>query len=97
MSRTSREDQRRKRGEVAARVRSQIPELRCLGLVTTQKGSQVNEPILEPAARDLPDATAKSPFLYELGPEGARKVLDGRGTQPPADNHDHQMEVRPCP
>src|SRR5215471_3083872 len=31
---------------------------------------------LEPAAQAFADATAKPPFLYELGPEGARKVLD---------------------
>jgi acetyl esterase len=32
--------------------------------------------ILEPAAQEIADATAKPPFLYELGPERARKVLD---------------------
>jgi acetyl esterase len=32
--------------------------------------------VLEPAARDLADATSKPPFLYDLGPAGARKVLD---------------------
>ncbi|MGI5405440.1 alpha/beta hydrolase [Streptomyces chartreusis] len=32
--------------------------------------------VLEPAAQELADATANPPFLYELGPEGARKVLD---------------------
>jgi acetyl esterase/lipase len=32
--------------------------------------------ILEPAAQELADATAKPPFLYQLGPEAARKVLD---------------------
>ncbi|NUR85622.1 MAG: alpha/beta hydrolase [Nonomuraea sp.] len=32
--------------------------------------------ILEPAAMDLAQATSKPPFLYELGPDGARKVLD---------------------
>ena len=31
---------------------------------------------LEAAAQDFPDATAKPPFLYELGPDGARMVLD---------------------
>src|SRR5262249_47173438 len=31
---------------------------------------------LEPAAQEFADATSKPPFLYELGPEGARKVLD---------------------
>ena len=33
-------------------------------------------PILEPAAQALAEATSKPPFLYELGAEGARKVLD---------------------
>jgi acetyl esterase/lipase len=32
--------------------------------------------VLEPAAQELADATSAPPFLYELGPEGARKVLD---------------------
>jgi acetyl esterase/lipase len=32
--------------------------------------------VLEPAAAAFADATAQPPFLYELGPEGARKVLD---------------------
>lgn len=36
----------------------------------------MTEPVLESAAQDLADATATPPFLYELGPEGARKVLD---------------------
>jgi acetyl esterase len=36
----------------------------------------MTHPILEPAAQAFADATAKPPFLYELGPEGARKVLD---------------------
>jgi acetyl esterase len=36
----------------------------------------VNRVILEPAAQKLADASAKPPFLYQLGPEGARKVLD---------------------
>ncbi|MEV4060105.1 alpha/beta hydrolase [Nonomuraea dietziae] len=36
----------------------------------------MSEHILEPAARDLAEATSKPPFLYELGVEGARKVLD---------------------
>ena len=34
------------------------------------------KPILEPEAQKVADITAKPPFLYELGPEGARKVLD---------------------
>jgi acetyl esterase len=36
----------------------------------------MNEHILEPAAQEIADATAKPPYLYELGPDGARKVLD---------------------
>jgi acetyl esterase len=32
--------------------------------------------VLEPAAQAIADATSKPPFLYELGPEGARKLLD---------------------
>ncbi|CAM5238628.1 alpha/beta hydrolase [Streptomyces chartreusis] len=32
--------------------------------------------VLEPAAQEFADAAANPPFLYELGPEGARKVLD---------------------
>ena len=31
---------------------------------------------LETAAQEFADATAEPPFLYELGPDGARKVLD---------------------
>ncbi|MFC9076854.1 alpha/beta hydrolase [Streptomyces sp. NPDC057062] len=36
----------------------------------------MSKPVLEPAAQELADATANPPYLYELGPEGARKVLD---------------------
>lgn len=32
--------------------------------------------VLERAAQEFADATAEPPFLYELGPDGARKVLD---------------------
>ncbi|PZG18539.1 alpha/beta hydrolase [Nonomuraea aridisoli] len=32
--------------------------------------------VLEPAAQEIADATSKPPFLYELGPERARQVLD---------------------
>lgn len=32
--------------------------------------------VLEPAAQDVAEATSHPPFLYELGTEGARKVLD---------------------
>lgn len=31
---------------------------------------------LEPAAQEIADATSKPSFLYELGPDGVRKVLD---------------------
>ncbi|MFF8642716.1 alpha/beta hydrolase [Streptomyces sp. NPDC015345] len=36
----------------------------------------MNQPILEPAAQEIADATVTPPFLYELGPDGARKILD---------------------
>jgi acetyl esterase len=32
--------------------------------------------VLEPAAQEIADATSQPPLLYELGVEGARKVLD---------------------
>jgi acetyl esterase len=32
--------------------------------------------VLEPAAQDLVDATAKPPYLYEIGPQAARDVLN---------------------
>ncbi len=36
----------------------------------------MNRHTLEHAAQEIADATSKPPFLYDLGPEGARKVLD---------------------
>jgi acetyl esterase/lipase len=36
----------------------------------------MNKPILEKEAQGIVDATSTPPFLYQLGPEGARKVLD---------------------
>ncbi|SOD98768.1 alpha/beta hydrolase [Blastococcus haudaquaticus] len=36
----------------------------------------MTKPVLEPEAQAFAEATAVPPFLYELGPEGARKVLD---------------------
>ncbi|WP_440099443.1 hypothetical protein [Streptosporangium sp. H16] len=36
----------------------------------------MNKHILEPAAWEPAQVTSKPPFLYELGLEGARKVLD---------------------
>ncbi|MET8331062.1 hypothetical protein [Streptomyces sp. NPDC005181] len=32
--------------------------------------------VLEHAAQELAAATAGPPFLYDLGPQGARRVLD---------------------
>ena len=32
--------------------------------------------VLEPAAQRIADATSQPPYLYDLGPDGARKVLD---------------------
>ena len=32
--------------------------------------------VLEPSAQGIVDATSKLPFLYELEPAAARKVLD---------------------
>ncbi|WP_405966259.1 alpha/beta hydrolase [Streptomyces sp. NBC_00015] len=42
----------------------------------------MSEVILEPAAQEFADATAKPPLLYELGVEGARKLLDDVQAQP---------------
>ncbi|WP_314148700.1 hypothetical protein [uncultured Leifsonia sp.] len=39
-------------------------------------------PILEKEAQGIVDATSTPPFLYELGPEGARKVLDDPQSAP---------------
>jgi acetyl esterase len=39
---------------------------------------------LEPAAQEFADATSTPPFLYELGPDGARKVLDDVQAAPTA-------------
>jgi acetyl esterase len=36
----------------------------------------MNDHVLEAAAQQIADATSRPPFLYELGPDGARKVLD---------------------
>jgi acetyl esterase len=36
----------------------------------------MTEPVLEPAAQRLATDTSAPPFLYDLGPDGARKVLD---------------------
>jgi acetyl esterase/lipase len=42
----------------------------------------MNRPILEKEAQGIVDATSTPPFLYELGPEGARKVLDDLQSAP---------------
>ncbi|MGC5166202.1 alpha/beta hydrolase [Luteimicrobium sp. DT211] len=36
----------------------------------------MSKPVLEPEAQAFADATSKPPFPYQLGPDGARKVLD---------------------
>ena len=36
----------------------------------------MKKPILERPAEEIAQATSKPPFLYDLGPQGARKVLD---------------------
>jgi acetyl esterase len=46
------------------------------GLLSPKGDSSMSHHVLEPAAQQFADATSKPPFLYELGPEGARKVLD---------------------
>jgi hypothetical protein len=40
------------------------------------KDRAMSDIVLEPAAQEFADATAKPPLLYELGVEGARKLLD---------------------
>lgn len=54
--------------------------------------------ILEPAAQAIAEATSMPPFLYELGPEGARKVLDDLQAAPIAmpDVDEHWITV-PAP
>ncbi|GAA2207525.1 hypothetical protein GCM10009850_029830 [Nonomuraea monospora] len=36
----------------------------------------MNDIVLEPAAQEFAEAAAKPPLLYELGTQGARKLLD---------------------
>ena len=48
----------------------------------TERCAIVTNNYLEAAAQDLASATATPPFLYELGPAGARKVLDDLQAQP---------------
>jgi acetyl esterase len=51
-----------------------------------------NSPILEPAAQQFAEATAKPPFLFDLGPAEGRTVVDkvqaGEVVKPPADLED---------
>lgn len=47
--------------------------------------------VLESEAQAFADATSKPPFLYELGPEGARKVLDDVQSAP-IDKHEIDEE-----
>src|SRR3954451_11587268 len=48
-------------------------------------------PVLEPAAQTIVDATSTPPLLYELGVDGARKILDDLQAAPidllPVDEH----------
>jgi acetyl esterase len=44
--------------------------------LTERHGTEMKTHILEPAAEGIANATSKPPFLYDLGPDGARKVLD---------------------
>lgn len=42
----------------------------------------MTSPVLEPAAQELASATSMPPLLYELGVDGARKLLDDLQSQP---------------
>jgi hypothetical protein len=55
------------------------------------------KPVLEPAAQELAEATAALPFLHELGPEGARKVLDGLQAAPVAKLDLEEKWITVCP
>jgi acetyl esterase len=44
--------------------------------------TSANRIVLEPAAQELADATSKPPFLFDLGPQAARKVLDDLQASP---------------
>ena len=57
----------------------------------------MSDHVLEPAAQTFADATADPPFLYELGPEGARKVLDDVQAAPVAKlDVDQRWVTVPC-
>ncbi|MFD7406322.1 alpha/beta hydrolase [Streptomyces sp. NPDC059866] len=47
--------------------------------MTVQSGGTL---VLEPASQQIVDATSQPPFLYEIGPEKARKVLDDIQAEP---------------
>jgi hypothetical protein len=57
----------------------------------------MTKPVLEPAAQELAEATASPPFLYELGPEGARKVLDDLQAAPVAKLDVEEKWITACP
>src|SRR5688572_23556091 len=40
------------------------------------EGAAMKRPVLEPAATAFAAATAQPPFLFDLGPEEGRKVVD---------------------
>src|SRR5262245_6143948 len=48
----------------------------------SRRESPMSKHTLERAAEELAEATSKPPFVYELGPDGARKVLDDLQAQP---------------
>jgi acetyl esterase len=58
------------------------PPVRSLLIDPSARRAIVSEHTLEPAAQEFADATSTPPFLYELGPEGARKVLDDTQAEP---------------
>jgi acetyl esterase len=38
--------------------------------------TMTTKPVLEPAAQEFADATANPPYLFDLGPEKGREVVD---------------------
>jgi len=42
----------------------------------------MNTVVLEPAARELAEAFSKPPFLYQMDPAAARRVLDEAQSAP---------------
>ena len=53
-----------------------------MSIARTARPSAAQQYVLEPAAQAFADATAQPPFLYELGPDGARKVLEDTQAAP---------------